>query len=466
MAARDMNPVSENDEIIKEFLTESTENLDQLDRDLIGLEKDPTSHEILSSIFRTIHSLKGTTGFLGFTKLESVAHSGENLLGRVRDGEIKLTPEVTGGLLAMVDAVREMLAAIESTSKDGAYDYKPLIETLQHLQEPPAAQPPGEKAGTVKEAKRWEDEEDISPPLGQILIRSNQVTETQVNEALQAQRAGDPRHLGEILVERGAVPSRVIKAALEEQRQAQVLLAASNSIRVDVAQLDKLMNLVGELVHVRNQILQYGVAQRDPTMLAAFQRLNLITTNLLAGVMKTRMQPVENVWSKIPRMVRDLAVSLGKQVRVEMEGKETDLDKAIIEAIKDPLMHIVRNAVDHGIELPGYQVAAGKPSGALLLLRAYHEGGQVNIEISDDGAGINTSRVKQKAVERHLITPERAARMGEREAVNLIFLPGFSTARIVTNVSGRGVGLDVVKTNIEKIGGTVDVETRRGQGST
>jgi two-component system chemotaxis sensor kinase CheA len=241
---------------------------------------------------------------------------------------------------------------------------------------------------------------------------------------------------------------------------------ASGGIRVDVSLLDKLMNLVGELVLARNQILQFSATQEDIALVGPTQRLNLITTELQEGVMKTRMQPIGNVWSKFPRIVRDIAQSCGKSVRVEMEGRETELDKTIIESIKDPLTHIIRNSVDHGIEAPEKRRAAGKPTEGRLFLRAFHEGGQVNIEIVDDGAGINIERVKAKAIEKGLITADHALRMTEREATNLIFLPGFSTAEKITNVSGRGVGMDVVKTNIEKIGGIVDVQSKAGQGTT
>jgi two-component system chemotaxis sensor kinase CheA len=255
--------------------------------------------------------------------------------------------------------------------------------------------------------------------------------------------------------------------ASESAAQSQARTVASeSSIRVDVTLLDKLMNLVGELVLARNQILQFSNATEDAGLLAPSQRLNLITTELQEGVMKTRMQPIGNIWSKFPRTVRDVATMCGKQVRIEMEGKETELDKTIVEAIKDPLTHIVRNSVDHGIEKPEKRVAVGKPAEGRLLLRAYHEGGQVIIEISDDGGGLDAEKIRRKAVEKGLITPEQAARMGEREGVNLIFLPGFSTAEKVTNVSGRGVGMDVVKTNIEKIGGTVDVQSKAGTGTT
>jgi two-component system chemotaxis sensor kinase CheA len=241
---------------------------------------------------------------------------------------------------------------------------------------------------------------------------------------------------------------------------------SETAIRVDVAQLDKLMNLVGELVLARNQILQFTAESAEPTLQNASQRLNSITTELQESVMKTRMQPIENIWAKFPRIVRDVSRDLGKQVKLIMEGNETELDRTIIEAIKDPLTHILRNSIDHGFEKPEARLKAGKAAEGLLVLRAYHEGGQVNIEIMDDGAGINVERVKSKAVEKGIITAEHAARISDREVFNLIFQPGFSTAEKVTNVSGRGVGMDVVKTNIEKIGGSVDVMSESGQGTT
>ncbi len=241
---------------------------------------------------------------------------------------------------------------------------------------------------------------------------------------------------------------------------------ADSSVRIDVHLLDKLMNLVGELVLARNQIMQFSQETEDPGLAAASQRVNLITTELQEGVMKTRMQPIRNAWSKLPRVVRDLSQTCGKQIQVQMEGADTELDKTILEAIKDPLTHIVRNSVDHGIESPEDRVSAGKSAEGTLLLRAYHEGGQVIIEIVDDGGGINVDRVRDKAVEKELVTAEQAMAMTDREAAQLILLPGFSTAPKVTNVSGRGVGMDVVKTNVEKIGGTLDIQSVSGQGTT
>jgi two-component system chemotaxis sensor kinase CheA len=462
--------MGEMDGIVKEFLVESSENLDQLDRDLVALEKDPTAREVLSSVFRTIHTIKGTSGFLGFSKLESVTHVGENLLSKLRDGKLTLNAEITSGLLALVDAVRQMLASIESTGQDGDRDYPELINVLTGLLTPgaPAVEPPVLESKSTPESVSAAGLPAVAEPknIGDILMDKMDVPPEQIAAAAEQQQQGDPRHLGEILVERGAVKPGEVLEALVEQKEARGPTASDSTIRVDVGLLDKLMNLVGELVLARNQILQFSTSQQDTSFLNTSQRLNLITTELQEGVMKTRMQPIGNVWSRFPRVVRDLAISCGKQIRIEMEGKETELDKTLIEAIKDPLTHVVRNSVDHGVELPEKRLAAGKSAEGRLLLRAFHEGGQVNIEIADDGAGVNLDRVKQKALDRGLITSDQASRMSDRELLNLLFLPGFSTAEKVTNVSGRGVGMDVVKTNIEKIGGTVDIQSRPGQGTT
>ena len=460
------------DDIVREFLVESTENLDQLDRDLVALEKDPKAEDILASIFRTIHTIKGTSGFLGFGKLESVTHVGESLLSKMRDGELVLSAEITSGLLVMVDAVREMLANIEATGQEGDRDHQTLIESLTRLQnlEPETslakAGPLSATSSPSPQDRASEETGEVDKPLGEILVDKGKTSPGRVAAALRKQDLGDPRRIGEILVENGSVKPPDVLEAMQEQKEVRALAATDSNIRVDVGLLDKLMNLVGELVLARNQILQFSTTQQDPAFLSTSQHLNLITTELQEGVMKTRMQPIGNIWSKFPRVVRDLATACGKQVHIEMEGKETDLDKTIIEAIKDPLTHLVRNVVDHGIETPEKRLACGKPAEGRLFLRAFHEGGQVNIEISDDGAGVNLEEVKRKALERGLVTPDHAARMSEREILNVIFLPGFSTAKKVTNVSGRGVGMDVVKTNIEKIGGTVDIQSRPSQGTT
>jgi two-component system chemotaxis sensor kinase CheA len=450
------------DDIVREFLVESAENLDLLDRELIRLENDPGNRDTIASVFRTIHTIKGTCGFLGFTKLESVAHVGENLLSKLRDGERALRPEITTALLQMVDAIRQMLASIEAVGNEGERNDQELIKTLTGLLQDsaqdkqqntaaivgPAVPRPATTVGTKK----------LLAPLG-----PSAVDETVTAHPKSAIPAGTRPEAVDAAVECHEVAP---PAAADTAQQLNRGGASESSIRVDVVLLDKLMNLVGELVLARNQILQFSNGKEDAGLLAPSQRLNLITTELQEGVMKTRMQPIGNIWSKFPRTVRDVATLCGKQVRIEMKGKETELDKTIVEAIKDPLTHIVRNSVDHGIETPSKRVASGKSAEGRLLLRAYHEGGQVIIEISDDGAGLNSEKLRRKAVEKGLITPEQSVRMSEREATNLIFLPGFSTAEKVTNVSGRGVGMDVVKTNIDKIGGTVEVQSKPGTGTT
>ncbi|MFZ0311665.1 MAG: chemotaxis protein CheW, partial [Candidatus Korobacteraceae bacterium] len=296
-----------------------------------------------------------------------------------------------------------------------------------------------------------------------ILVNSEACQSADVVAAVGLQQEGDPRRLGQILVDSRAAHPTAVAEGLKTQNDYREIV--SNTIRVDVALLDKVMNLVGELVLARNQVLQFTGTQKDSSFLSTAQRLNLITTELQEGVMKTRMQPIGNVWNKLPRVVRDLSVGCGKQVEIQMEGAETELDKTIIEAIKDPLTHIIRNAVDHGIELPEARLAAGKPRAGHLLLRAFHEGGQVNIEISDDGAGIATEKLKAKAIAKGMVTAEQAARMSERELLHLAFAAGVSTVEQVSNISGRGVGMDVVKTNIEKIGGMVDLQSAAGKGT-
>ena len=436
------------DEIVKEFLIESHENLDQLDRDLIALEETPNDHNRLSSIFRTIHTIKGTSGFLAFPTLEHVTHVGENLLVRLRDGELQLSPEMTNGLLGMVDAVRSILANIETSATEGGDSYDAVVQQLEYLKNQPASQiTHPDKKGSSDEAPPIQLDQQLSHP-----DKSN--VESGLCEGLRTSTQSS----------RGVIPFEFSDEEYSEGATANS--AADSTVRIDVELLDRLMNLVGELVLARNQVLQLTHTIDDTAMTAAAQRLNLITTELQEGVMKTRMQPIKNVWSKLPRLVRDLSNTCGKKVQVRLEGADTELDKTILEAIRDPLTHIVRNSVDHGIEASSVRSALGKPEEGTLWLRAYHESGQVNIEVADDGNGVDVKRVRQKAVEKGLVTPETASAMSDREAIQLILLPGFSTADSVTSVSGRGVGMDVVKTNVEKIGGSLDIQSVAGKGTT
>lgn len=389
-------------ETLGEFLNESRENLDQMDIQLLALEKKPDSRDLIDNIFRAVHTLKGSCGFLAFTRLEGIAHAGENLLDAVRSGKLKFTQEIATVLLTLSDGVRRSLNQIESTGTEGKDDFSDLVIMIQELQDPAPKPKPA------------------------------------------------------------ALPAAASTLADPESQQGPAL---GDSIRVDVSLLDKLMNLVGELVLTRNQMLQLTTEKSNGAFLGTAQRLNMLTTELQEGVMKTRMQPLSNIWSKFPRIVRDLSMSCGKQVRLEMKGQETETDKSIIEAIKDPLTHLLRNAVDHGIESTEERTNQGKPPEGRVSLHAFHEGGQVIIEMSDDGKGIDPEQIKQSALKKELITADQAASMSEREAMNLIFLPGFSTAAQITNVSGRGVGMDVVVTNLEKIGGALDINSQPGKGT-
>ncbi|GJL78037.1 MAG: chemotaxis protein CheA [Nitrospinaceae bacterium] len=429
------------DAIINEFLVESNENLDQLDQDLVDLEQNPSETNILASIFRTIHTIKGTCGFIGFSKLESIAHVGENLLSKLRDGELTINPPITSALLSMVDAIRQILSCIENSQNEGDVDYSELIGTLTSLQKGESVVAAVPAAESTPGPVQVEKDEEPPAPVAEVDEKTQSSSPAPAPAGVQAGEENSPK-----------------------QQESRAL--TETNLRVDVKLLDRLMNLVGELVLARNQILQFSPNEHDSSYAATTQHLNLVTTELQEGVMKTRMQPIGNIWNKFPRVVRDLAASCGKKIHLEMEGKDTELDKTLIEAIKDPLTHIVRNSADHGIETPDVRKAAGKPEEGTLKLRAFHEGGQVNIEIIDDGGGIDPEKIKNKALEKNVITQEQAQRMSNRELVNLVFAPGFSTAAKVTNVSGRGVGMDVVKTNIEKIGGTVDIQSKHGQGTT
>lgn len=457
------------DEIVSEFLVESYESLDQLDRDLLALEDTPDDLERMASIFRTVHTIKGTAGFLAFPALERLAHVGENLLVPLRDGDLQLSNEIADALLAMVDGIRSILANIESSQSEGDETYEGLIDTLARLKDgPQTAEIPVEEV--VSSLTEGDDSSAAAPEAEANLEADSVAAPTAETAAVEAESdsqstdiltAPEPAPITvdadtrSLPSEGGGPPKKSVSASV-----------ADSTVRIDVTLLDRLMNLVGELVLARNQIMQYSQNSEDQGLCAASQRVNLITTELQEGVMKTRMQPIRNAWSKLPRVVRDLSHSCGKNVQVKMEGEDTELDKTIVEAIRDPLTHIVRNSVDHGIESPADREAAGKPAEGTLLLRAYHEGGQVIIEIVDDGGGINVNRVRDKAVEKGLISGAQAAAMSDREATQLILLPGFSTAAKVTNVSGRGVGMDVVKTNVEKIGGTLDIQSEPGRSTT
>jgi two-component system chemotaxis sensor kinase CheA len=419
-------------DIIREFLIESHENLAQLDLDLVTLEKDPGERETLARAFRTIHTVKGTAGFLGLAKLQTVSHAAEHLLSKLRSGDLTFGPEIATALLGSVDAIRQMLAALETTEQEGEGDFADVVAALARLARPAPRGP----TATPRPAAAPPDPPPTPDPA--------------------AVRAPEPP--------RAAAPPPPPPPAVPDTPPPAPAVA-DTSVRVDVGLLDTLMNLVGELVLARNQIVQFTSAAEHAPLLGSVQRLSLLTAELQTGVMKTRMQPIGNLWAKFPRVIRDLAVACGKQVRLETEGQDTELDRTILEAVRDPLTHMLRNAIDHGIEPPDRRAAAGKPPEGRVSLRAAHEGGKVVIELADDGGGIDPNRVRAKAVAARLVTPERAAAMTDRELLRLVFLPGFSTADRVSHVSGRGVGMDVVRTNVEKIGGTVNLDSAPGVGT-
>ncbi len=436
------------DDIIQEFLVESYENLDRLDLEFVELEGDPTSEDLLASIFRTIHTIKGTSGFFGFSHLEKVSHAGETLLSLLRDRDLDLDVDKTNALLAMVDAIRSILGVVESDGTDGTEEWADLTAELHR------------QAGTETKNEPADDETDNVDEDDEAKADDGHPIDDPSEEQTQEQAATPAPPVTE------TAPSPETSPAATTGAEDAPAHSVDASIRVDVKLLDRLMNLVGELVLARNQVLQYQPVGGDIVFQATSQQLDLITTELQESVMQTRMQPIGNVWMKFPRIVRDLATSLNKPVELEMIGKETELDKTLIEAIKDPLTHIVRNSVDHGIEMPDIREAAGKPATGNLTLRAFHEGGQVIIEISDDGAGLDIPKIRAKAISQGLVTEQRGSEMSDREAANLIFAAGFSTADKVTNVSGRGVGMDVVRTNVERIGGTLDLASAMGEGTT
>jgi two-component system, chemotaxis family, sensor kinase CheA len=395
------------DELTQEFIAESVEGLDRMERCLTELEVRPEDGGLVAEIFRAVHTIKGTTGFLGFARLEKLAHAGENLLGALRDGAIGVDEDLISGLLRLMDGLRHILKLIEDTGGEGTRttdDDAGLIAILTELKDGP---------GRVA-----------------------------ANVALDGRRAGQ-----------AGVSVVAAESAINDR-----------SLRIGVEVLNRMMNLVGDLVLVRNQLLQSDTAAANFSGLT--RRLDAITADLRETVMQARMQPVGHLFSKFPRMVRDLAKTCGREVRLEFSGAETGLDKSLLEAIKDPLTHALRNAVDHGIEAPAERLLAGKPVEGCVRLKAFHQSGFVVIEIADDGAGIEMARVLAKAMERELVSADEAAGMTEREIMQLIFLPGFSTAAAVTHVSGRGVGMDVVRANVEAVGGSVEIESRLGVGTT
>jgi len=458
--------MNENEEFVREFLVESAENLDQLDQDLVALEENPRDPKRLASIFRTVHTIKGTSGFFGFAKLGAITHSGEHLLGQLRDGTIELSDRVTGALLTLVDAVRSILETIEKTGNEGDADFRDLSQTLARVAEEAVAQRQDPIRGDIV-VTRLNALSVTQPTVPQAV--QPQATIPLSAAALTPLPTAQSAPADSLAVE--PEPTQPVVATAIAQPKASAPAVVEASIRVDVGLLGSLVDLVGELVLARNQLQSTVNSDRPdmlkrPDLLKVVQRIHAVTGGLQSAVMKTRMQPIDQVLSKFPRIVRDLAVTCGKEVQLLIDGADTELDRSLIETIRDPLTHLVRNAVDHGIEPAAVRTSKGKPPAGRLSLRAFHESGRVTIEIKDDGGGIPVEAVRAKAIARGLIGAEEAGSLSDEQVLQFIFEPGFSTAAAVTDVSGRGVGMDVVKTNIEAIGGTVDISSQRDVGTT
>jgi two-component system, chemotaxis family, sensor kinase CheA len=431
------------DDLLSEFLTETTESLSFLDLELVKLEQNPNDPGLLGNIFRLVHTIKGTCGFLGLPRLESVAHAAENVLGKIRDNELVVTPEAISLILASLDCVKMIMSQLEATEAEPAGDDSALIARLNRLANGEGGDATAAEAAATATAAIAEMMAEMPQPAP---VAPAPVAVAAVVEDI----AGD------------AGESSSIARQPDPGKDSAV---AGQSIRVNVDLLENLMTMVSELVLTRNQLLQILRSQKDSEFTTPLQHLSHVTTELQEGVMKTRMQPIGNAWAKLPRIIRDLGLELGKKLDLRMIGAETELDRQVLEMIKDPLTHMVRNSADHGIEQPADRVRAGKPELGTITLNAYHEGGHICIEIVDDGRGLALDKIKKKVLSSNLATEAELVGMTESQIQQFIFKAGFSTASQVTSVSGRGVGMDVVRTNIERIGGTVELKSQEGKGS-
>lgn len=466
------------DDLLNEFLTETNENLAVLDNELIKLEQNPNDPALLSNIFRTVHTIKGTCGFLGLPRLEAVAHASENILGKFRDQVLQVTPYSVTLILASLDRIKSLLLTLEQTGKEPDGTDQELIDQLNahangedaDVIAPPAAvasaaAPAAPIASAAAEPEP--DEHGFVPMTADQLAAQMAASVAAAPEPAAAPTpAAAPAASEEI---KPAVTAPAPAAAPTAQAAAPAASGesalAAQTLRVNADVLEDLMTTVSELVLIRNQMLQILRGQKDTEFASPLQRLNHVTSDLQEQVMKTRMQPIGNAWSKLPRIVRDLANELGKKIDLQMIGAETELDRQVLEMIKDPLTHMVRNSADHGLEGPADRLASGKRETGTITLNAYHEGGHIIIEINDDGRGLNTAKIKEKIIKSGLASEAELAAMSDQQIHMFIFRAGFSTAAAVTSVSGRGVGMDVVRTNIEKIGGTIDMRSIEGKGT-
>ena len=489
-------------EIMEDFLIEAFELIEQIDHDLVELEANPEDLELLNRIFRVAHTVKGSSSFLNFDVLTELTHHMEDVLNKARKGELKITPDIMDVVLESVDMMKGLLESIRDNGSDAAagIDIKNICVRLTQISEgeapsaateAPAAAPAPEP---VKEPEPAAPAEEAAPEVSDAELSklSDSEVEAEIERLLKVRKAEDqarraskgiaPKSPEEIAPAASAAPAPAPKPAPSRERDADKKVPAASSssavaqeqtIRVEVKRLDHLMNLIGELVLGKNRLLKiyddveerYEGEKFLEELNQVVSSLSLVTTDIQLAVMKTRMLPIAKVFNKFPRMIRDLSRELGKQIDLEISGEETELDKSIVEEIGDPLVHIIRNSCDHGIEDPETRKAMGKPEKGLVQLKAYNEGNHIVVEIVDDGKGLDADMLKAKSIEKGIITEREADAMSEKEAFGLIFKPGFSTAAKVTNVSGRGVGMDVVKTNIEKLNGIIDIESEVGKGT-
>jgi two-component system chemotaxis sensor kinase CheA len=438
------------DELLRDFLTETHESIDVVDVELVRFERDPNNASILNNVFRLVHTIKGTCGFLNLPRLEALTHAAEALMGKFRDGA-RVTGEAVTLVLETIDRVKILLDQLERNQAEPAGDDRDLIVKLERMAAVTAASvasPPNEnvidqleRAFRDTPAPRYQSAAAIPAPPAPPAAAPPEPPASAPSPKPDAN--GDTGHD-------------------EERADSKV---ANQSIRVHVDTLEQLMTMVSELVLTRNQLLDIGRRHEDSEFKAPLQRLSTVTAELQEGVMKTRMQPIGNAWQKLPRVVRDLSAELGKPIEFEMQGAETELDRQVLDQIKDPLIHMVRNSADHGLEMPAERRAAGKPEKGTIRLAAWHEGGHIIVEVSDDGRGLDTARIKSLAVSRGLVSESEAEKMTESQIQKFIFMPGFSTASKVTSVSGRGIGMDVVRANMDQIGGVIDVKSVLGHGT-
>ena len=452
------------DDLLREFLTETNESLDTVDVELVRFEQEPNNAKILDNIFRLVHTIKGTCGFLGLPRLEALAHAAETLMGKFRDG-MPVTGQAVTLILQTIDRLKEVLAGLEQNEAEPEGSDADLIGELERMAiEGTVAAAPKEEPKAAKPATSGSlVAQTLERPL-----RPGEVSLDDLERAFRETAVETPAPKVEIKAEpKSDLKPKPVKAERKPAGDDEEKLdkVANQSIRVNVDTLENLMTMVSELVLTRNQLLEIVRRHEDSEFKVPLQRLSNVTAELQEGVMKTRMQPIGNAWQKLPRIIRDLAGELKKDIELEMHGADTELDRQVLDLIKDPLTHMVRNSADHGLETLEQRRAAKKPEKGTIRLSAYHEGGHIIIEIADDGRGLNTARIKQKAFENGLATESELEKMTEAQIHKFIFAAGFSTAAAVTSVSGRGVGMDVVRNNIDQIGGTVDVKSVPGEGS-